>query len=407
MEQFVYDRLRNEWVVRGSIIVAFILGLVARLAFRHLHSGDYTDFLSPWYDVIEEGGFSSLGTQVGDYSLIYQFAIYILTLIPLPKLYSYKILSCMFDIVLAVTCGLISKAISLHMLRDECLSEALGFSLVFLSPTVILNSSAWAQCDSIYSALCMLSILALIHKKNFSAFILLGLSFCFKLQAIFVVPLYVYAAIASKKFSLLSFFAIPLVMIVTAIPFMPLGRSVLDSFNIYANQVTLYPRMALNFPSLWMACVPGTIEESIAMYANGGSLFAIAIAIGAIFIESVALMRYRVQTTVETYIPIAFLFSLTCVTLLPAMHERYAYLVDVLAILTALIDSRFVLPAFALNLASLMTTIRFLFALQFLPDYRLFSVAYVMVSLYTVMTLITMLCNNSLARGADMQEVGH
>jgi len=113
-----------------------------------------------------------------------------------------------------------------------------------------------------------------------------------------------------------------------------------------------------------------------------------------------------VPVNVDTILPLALLFSLTCVVLLPAMHERYAYLVDVLAILVALMNSRLLVSAFALNVASLMTTVRFLFSLRFLPDYRWFSVAYVMVALYTVAILFSMVCNNSSTEDKAMQEVG-
>lgn len=68
-----------------------LLGIAVRVSLREVVSGDYKDFLLPWYDAISVNG---LSRQVGDYNFLYQFTIWILTKIQIPSLYAYKICSC-------------------------------------------------------------------------------------------------------------------------------------------------------------------------------------------------------------------------------------------------------------------------------------------------------------------------
>ena len=68
-----------------------LLGIAVRVSLQEVVSGDYKDFLLPWYDAISVNG---LSRQVGDYNFLYQFTIWILTKIQIPSLYAYKICSC-------------------------------------------------------------------------------------------------------------------------------------------------------------------------------------------------------------------------------------------------------------------------------------------------------------------------
>ena len=81
-----------------------ILGILIRVALRDIRSGDFELFLSSWYDEI---GANGLSQQVGDYNFTYQFVIWLLTKIGTSALYSYKMISCIFDLVLAVTAAII------------------------------------------------------------------------------------------------------------------------------------------------------------------------------------------------------------------------------------------------------------------------------------------------------------
>ena len=59
---------------------------------------------------------------------------------------------------------------------------------ILFSPTVILNGSVWAQCDSIFTFFCVLGVYYLAKKKDFLGAFYFSLGFCFKIQAMFLLP---------------------------------------------------------------------------------------------------------------------------------------------------------------------------------------------------------------------------
>ena len=100
-----------EWIENNVstifLIGCVLLGVVIRISVRNYGSGDYLIFLKEWYIEIAK---NSLYKQVGDYNFLYQFAIWIMTKFPfMPSLFSFKILSILFDIALALVAYFIVK----------------------------------------------------------------------------------------------------------------------------------------------------------------------------------------------------------------------------------------------------------------------------------------------------------
>lgn len=152
IERQIADYIASH-LISVAFVVVTVLGILIRIPLRYQISGDAGVFLLPWYETILENGIES---PVGNYNLPYQFAIYIMTKLPLKPLYAYKLLSCGFDLLLAAICALLIFKITRKWDRT-----LLGYCAVLLSPVVILNSAAWAQCDSIYVFFC--------HMRSISA----------------------------------------------------------------------------------------------------------------------------------------------------------------------------------------------------------------------------------------------
>ncbi len=66
------------------------------------------------------------------------------------------------------------------------------YTLVLALPTVILNSSAWGQADSIYTAWLMVALWHLLNHQNNRALVFFGVALAFKLQAILLLPFFFY-----------------------------------------------------------------------------------------------------------------------------------------------------------------------------------------------------------------------
>ncbi len=104
------------------LLACTLLGAAIRFKLRGITSGDYTGCLQPWYDEISKNGISK---QVGDYNLLYQMMIWLMTKVKVAPLYAYKIFSCFFDMVLAITAFVIVK-INAERVRERGYARCTG-----------------------------------------------------------------------------------------------------------------------------------------------------------------------------------------------------------------------------------------------------------------------------------------
>ncbi len=320
------ERKLLEWIESKIYLITIIaitaIGFLIRYALRDFMSPDYKSFLSLWYELIKENG---LNSQIGNYNMLYQFMIALMTYLPIQSLYAYKLLSCAFDFGLAVVVGLITRQLSSE---NQKWNACLAYAITLLSPCVFLNSAAWAQCDAIYTFFVLASVFALLNDKYNLTFILYGMALAFKLQAIFFMPVLIFIYFVKKKFSMLHFFWIPFTMIVTSIPCFIAGRGIKEIYYVYRKQVDHYVVVHMNYPSFW------TIFNS-AEYTGVYEIFkwmAIFFAVAVLGILMVMLIAQKVRISNKVLMYVSFLFTYTCVLFLPAMHERYGFCYEILAI---------------------------------------------------------------------------
>ena len=337
------------WIVAFAVTV---LGVLIRLSLRKIVSSDATYFLLPWYKKIAMNG---LYEQVGDYNLLYQFLIWVMTKLPLPPLYAYKALSCAGDVLLSVGAALWAGQIAEE---NKLWKSIWTYTAVMLCPIVFINSAAWAQCDAIFTAFAIWGLYFLEKERYNWAIISLGMSFAFKLHAVFILPVYLFVYFSRRKFSILRFSLVPVVMIAISSPMLFWGRNLMDTFRIYYQQTSTYPGMAHNYPSFWvLLCNP----DSVSQYNNlkiAAILFVFCI-LAAIMVWWI---RENYATTGKNLLIMAFLLSYTCVLFLPAMHERYGFLYEMCAILLAVMIPKTIPLCIGLLLVSLNAYSVFLFS---------------------------------------------
>ena len=325
------ERKLLEWADRHLQIIVIavfcLLGLLIRWPVRNLVSGDAHYFLLPWYEQIKENGLSQ---QVGDYNLLYQALIALMTHLPLEPLHAYKLLSVVFDYSLAAGAGILAASL---VEQDKLWKGTVAFGLVLFSPLVVLNSAAWAQCDAIYTCFGVLSLLALLKQRHAVAMVLLGLSFTFKLQAVFLLPLFLFVYYSRRKFSAALFLLIPLTMCAASLPSLFFGRSLPDVFLIYFNQTSSYPYMAMNYPSAWLLLVNGMSASAYELLRLPAMIFTVVV----LALLMLYWLRRANAPEGQDLLIMAFLMCYACVLFLPSMHERYGFLYEVLAIVLAVL----------------------------------------------------------------------
>lgn len=337
------------WVITA---VVFVLGFLIRIPPMEYVSGDFYHYLSPWFDEIKESGLSH---QVGNYNLVYQFLIYIMTKLPLKSIYSYKILSCIFDFLLAIIAG----RVVYHLLDKDrrAWGSLIATAVILLSPVVILNSAVWAQCDSIFVFFAVCALFALLKEKYVLSMVMLGVSFAFKLQAVFLFPIFLLVYFIRKRFTIFNFIWVPLSVVACGLPTVFYGRNPLETITIYTEQTEVYPYMSLNSASFWQLVLKpmdvGHYEamKTVAIYLT----FAILLGIMVYWIMN------RFSTDGKNLIIMAFILTYVCFLFLPAMHERYSYVYEILAICIAVIYPKTIPLCCGLHIVALLSYASFLF----------------------------------------------
>ncbi len=147
------------------------------------------------------------------------------------------------------------------------------------------------------------------------------------------------------------FLEVPVVMMITGIPAVLFGgRSPLCVFEIYMNQTNSYQLLYLNYPSFW-CFLPDNWNGNFGYYWYRTSSIFLTMCI--ICLISYYLLKNKVKLTGAMVVRVAMILVYTCVFFLSDMHDRYGYMYEVLSILLAVLEPRFIIGAVALNIMSL------------------------------------------------------
>lgn len=370
-------KLKRYSFLIGLIVV---LGLLIRVFGIKFVSSDYTLFLEPWFEEIKtNGGFKALKDYPGNYTAPYMTIVAFLTYFPVSSLVSIKIVSIIFDFVLAFVGVLLAKELleKGEARHNENLKDIIYlfiFGLLISLPTIVFNSSAWGQCDSIYVTFCVLSLVFLLRKKYAISLFVFGIALAFKLQAIFLLPvfgIYFFARLGrykegEERFRFLYFFLIPIGVFIMSIPAIMMGMPIRKVFDVYFMQAGYYQgRLTSNFPNIY-ALLPNGINTRIATIVG---VVATAVLLFALLIFVVK--RKKELSAVET-IKLSVVVLMICVLFLPMMHERYFYLGEVLCLIYCLAEWKDFWLAIGVEAIALGTYVSFSFGLiGVLPVYSM------------------------------------
>lgn len=349
IENKMRDLIQKYIVVIGFVALT-VLGLVLRIAMLDKVTSDYSFFMQKWIaQLIEFGGLSGLGQNIGEYNVPYMLFLAIIGNTPFNDLHEIKLLSILFDYIGAFV---VIKLISLICKTDLFTKNNLiAYAVILFNPVFFLNSAFWAQCDFIYTALCLLCLYFLVKERHGLAMVLYGLAIAVKLQAIFFLPVLVICYFASRKMKLLSFLWIPAVFVAAALPAIFAGRGIVDTLTIYLNQTSIYKSLTMACPNIFVF-MSGEYE----MLSKVGIVLTLAVlGVGA------CLIIHRGEITPKKTVLLAAWSAMVCIYFLPAMHERYPFMACVFVILWAFVYHKDWWLALGVNLVCLMSYTPYLF----------------------------------------------
>lgn len=327
-------------------LIAAILLMAAAVMLRAFllsnESDDYLSFLAPWTQFFREnGGFRALGSSIGNYNPPYLYFLALFSYIDINELYLIKLLSVIFDVLLAWSC---MKLLSLFV-RDE-FHLVICFFAVLLLPTAVFNGAYWGQCDSIYSFFAVYSLYLALDDKPVGAMLSITTSFAFKLQAVFIMPVF-FILLLAKKINLKHLFIFPCAYVVYMLPALIAGRPFISTLTLYVSQAgTVGSAMNYNAPSL----------TSMFQWTGDTQLWSDILIIAAfafvLTVFAVAIAKRRQLDNIAVF-SLAVLLAFAIPYILPHMHDRYFFLPGMLAVVLAVSDPRFFLMPILAELASL------------------------------------------------------
>ncbi|NUS74188.1 MAG: DUF2029 domain-containing protein [Corynebacteriales bacterium] len=306
-------------LVAGLLVIALLI----RKAMLGHQDADYDWFLKPWYDFIEShGGMRALKHDFADYNAPYLYILAALTYVPIDPLNGIKLVSIVFDFVMAFT---VYKILRLRFSSYEL--PVIGALAVLFLPTVVLNSSMWGQCDVIFTTFSLLGLYYLLKERPWLACIFFGVSYAFKQQAVFLFPLLFFALLAGRV-KWRNLLAIPAVFILLDLPAIVLGADPDRLLLVYVRQTDTYDWLTAGAPTFFRFFSP---NNSLGLART----FGIGLAAAAVLLMGLVVLHFKSRLSSDQLIALAATSAIAIPFFLPGMHERYFYLADVVSLIAA------------------------------------------------------------------------
>ena len=294
-------------------------------------------------------GWHSFGCRIGDYSPLYMSFLIPLAMTKLPVSFAVRAIPLIFDYALAAVCVAICKSMKPNISAEKCLAV---FTCIVLNPLVLLNTAVWGQCDVVYSFFVLVSVLLMMKAETNPRItgdlimLFVAIAFSFKLQTVLFLPMALFYWVKKRKdtVKLSQFLYIPLLYIATGIPALMAGKSFKDVLEVYFAQSGEYTHsINMRYPNFY-TFLGEKIKSDNPIHAAYFSLglFLAAVALGLIY-------YYAIKKEVKLNCRRIALFSvLTVLTLdffLPSIHERYAFVAEMLLLVLAFAEEKMIVPA--------------------------------------------------------------
>ena len=366
---------------RFAAIFLVSLAFVLRYCCLPYETLDYKDWLRVWLAALRDNGaWTGLGKEIWscNYNAPYLYFLALISLSDIPELLLIKLLSIFFDVLMAF---FVMRLVGLF--SGSPARRLTAFIGVLWLPTVYLNGAFWGQCDVIYASFAVLAVyLALSDRPGWSV-AAAAISVSFKLQGIFLLPLYPILFFA-KKIKLRHLLLFPAVYITTILPSVLAGRDFWELLTLYYNNTsTIGDGLNYNSSSMYSLLDFGSIP------AESASAIGVILAFSLCAVMYIWFLLRRDDITDRAILAAAVVLCIGAPYLLPHMHDRYFFLADVLTFALAVTAPAMSLTAALVSFGSLLGYHAYL-RMRYLVPMRWGGVS--MLSALLLMLLYTAFC---------------
>lgn len=370
MKERTIDRIMFNKVKIGNITfqvvdLAFILclfffGFMIRWKLMPIESADYWGFLEDWMRQIREGGgYRSLGHQISNYTSPYMYIMCFLSYITDNDLYALKLVSVCFDYAASIAIFLI-----IFQMTENVKKSILGMAVLLLSPTVIIDSAYWCQCDIIYTTFILYALYNFFKNNSKWCLIFIGISFAFKQQVLFIVPFLLIMWLKKRTIRLVHFLWVPVIYVISTLPAWMMGRDFKELLLIYFDQSETYPWGTLEYPNIYALLGEAMPDMRHADEVSGAGIFMTIILLGCL---AYYFYTKDINMTDELIMTLALFTVGVIVYCLPHMHDRYGFLIDILAIVYGVINIKKLPITFGFFIVSILSFMPYLIAVHIVP----------------------------------------
>jgi Gpi18-like mannosyltransferase len=355
-ERWIQFIQRISYVDVLIVLVGTLLALALRFTLRTFETQDFTYYYRGWYTLIKNEGFAALGKNFSDYTPLSLYFLYVVSVL-LPKVSTVTAVK-----LPSIACDFICAWYVFRIVRlkyEKGPFPIFAFLAILFAPTVILNSAAWTQIESIYTAALVAFLYYLLKKQGWHACIAYGIAFSIKLQSIYLAPLLL-VMLLKKEISWKHLLAIPAVYLISIIPAWIAGRPLVELLTIYGGQVNDYSGLVNNAPNMY-TWLPA--DKSALLYP-GGVIFAVSICL----IYVAVVIKSHVSLSKHLIVQLTLLSALLVPYFLPKTHDRYFYPADVLSIVYGFYFPGYFYIPLAANLISFFIYEPFLFGTNIFPQ---------------------------------------
>ena len=309
---------RNKKFLALLILAGLLIKLLMLPFFPE--PGDYTFFLKPWVEFIRSHGYwQAFRFEFANYSPPYLYFLLGIAKLGGEPLIPIKLVSICFEYVAAWFIG----GIAYQKYKEDWVRWC-ALAVVPLLPTVLINSSYWGQCDSVYASFLVGSIYFVLRKKPVLSILFLGISFSFKLQAVLLFPFY-FVLLLKNRVKWYYFLLVPAVYLISLLPAYCAGRPLTELLSVFISQSEYYESLSLQFPNLYMWISDDHYET--VKWIGILLTFLFTLLMGGLLAK-----KCRTELTNDYLVRLALLSAVIFPFLLPGMHERYMYVGDLLAV---------------------------------------------------------------------------
>ena len=347
---------------RVRLVIALVLvplAFVLRYCLMTYETLDYQDWIEVWMNSLRQAGpWKGLGQEIWscNYNVPYLYFLSLFTLSDIYDLYLVKLLSIFFDVVMAWA---VMRLVGVLTGSDN--KKLIGFVLALWMPSVVLNGALWGQCDVIYAAFAVLAVYFALDDHPCLSVASIALSISFKLQGIFLLPVY-FIFLLTGKIKWKHIFIFPAVYIASILPAVFAGRGFWELLTLYVRNTSTIGD-GLNYNSSSLYALVDLSEMGNAAAARYGIILTVVfcLAVYALFIFR------RKNAGKKALFGACMLFAIGVPFFLPHMHDRYFFIADMLTLVFAVAEPTMALTAAYVSFGSLLGYYAYLKMQYFLP----------------------------------------